>query len=540
MILRRTVLCWSMAALAIVESAHAYADVVQQEQGVLADGFTLYLVLIAVAFLGVSGYFYYQRGQERKRTEDILRRSRGRLISVLDNMPAMIAYWKNDLHNEFGNKVYKEWFGVSPKEMRGKHIREVIGEKLYALNLPYIQAVLQGEPQFFERIITDQNGKVRITQAAYIPDLDGDKVLGFFALVTDISKLKETEHALRQSNALLSNLAAEVPGLIYQFKMFPDGHSCFPYASEGIRDIYEVTPEEARDDSAKVFARLHPDDFYPFIAAIQDSAKTLLPWRFEFRVQLPRQGIRWRAGNAQPERLADGSILWHGFIADITDRKNAELIHMQQQEVQRNALVREVHHRIKNNLQGVLGLLDLHIHQHPETAEVIQAVIGKIKSVVVVFGLQGRQNENNILLSEVVSELCNAAGILSPTSIRPVVEIDSLATIRLEADKAVPIALVINELITNAIKHSRDSGSGEPIHIQLRTEPQCAILTIRNRSNGLPADFDLQQGTGIGTGLTLVNFMLPRECCELSIAFQDGAVTTLLRLCAPVTTIQLT
>jgi len=497
----------------------------------------IYLIPILVAVIGISGYFFYQRRSDRKKTDEIIRGSRRLLMSVLDNMPAMIAYWKSDLHNEFGNKVYEEWFGISPKEMRGKHMREVIGEQLFALNQPYLQAVLRGEPQFFERMITDQSGVVRSTQAAYIPDMDGDKVLGFFALVTDISKLKETEWALRQSNTLLTNLAAEVPGLIYQFKMFPDGHSCFPYASEGIRDIYEVSPEDAKEDSTKVFARLHPDDFYSVIASIQESARTLLPWRFEFRVQLPRQGMRWRAGNAQPEKLDDGSIIWHGFIADITERKNAELIQFQQMEAQRNALVREVHHRIKNNLQGILGLLSLHAYQYPETAQVIQAVIGKIKSVVVVFGLQGQRNENNILLGEVITELCNAADILSPDFLKPVLDLDPRSAICLDADKAVSIALVINELITNAIKHSEGGENPEPIHISLSIHEQCAVFTIRNKSRGLPSGFDLKTGTGIGTGLTLVNFMLPRESCELSVAFEQGTVTTRLKLCSAVTTI---
>lgn len=497
----------------------------------------IYLIPIAVILLSVSGYFFYQRRSERKKTEEIIKRSRRLLMSVLDNMPAMIAYWKSDLTNEFGNKVYEEWFGLTPKVMRGKHMREVIGEQLFALNQPYLQAVLRGEPQFFERVITDQSGVVRNTQAAYIPDMDGDTVQGFFALVTDVSKLKETERALRQSNALLTNLAAEVPGLIYQFMMFPDGRSSFPYASEGIRDIYEVTPDEAKEDSTKVFARLHPDDFYPVIASIQESARTLYPWRFEFRVQLPRQGVRWRAGNAMPEKLDDGSIIWHGFIADITERKNAELAQFNQMEVQRNALVREVHHRIKNSLQGVLGLLNLHIYQHPETAEVIHAAIGKINSVVVVFGLQGQKNENNILLGEIVTELCKAADILSPAFLQPVVEFDSRHTIRVEADKAVSIALVINELITNAIKHSDDGENHEPIRINLYVDKQCAILAMRNKSRGLPSGFNLKQGAGIGTGLTLVNFMLPRESCDLSIVFDHGSVTTTLRLCEPVTTI---
>ena len=130
--------------------------------------------------------------------------------------------------------------------------------------------------------------------------------------------------SLRQHTHLLDNLSRHVPGVIYQYRLFPDGRSCFPYASQGLWDIYEVTPEQAQDDASLVFARLHPQDIDSVSASIHVSAVTLQPWHHEYRVVLPAQGERWRQGDAQPELLADGSVLWHGFITDITERKRAE------------------------------------------------------------------------------------------------------------------------------------------------------------------------------------------------------------------------
>lgn len=123
---------------------------------------------------------------------------------------------------------------------------------------------------------------------------------------------------------LLARLAQQVPGVIYQYQLRPDGSSCFPFATEAIRDIYEVTPDEVRDDAAVVFTRLHPEDYDRVAESIATSARTLAPWQCEYRVILPRQGVRWRSGLARPLRLDDGSILWHGFITDVTDRKRAE------------------------------------------------------------------------------------------------------------------------------------------------------------------------------------------------------------------------
>lgn len=149
---------------------------------------------------------------------------------------------------------------------------------------------------------------------------------GFVLMCNDryVTQQKQAEEALQKSHNLLTKLSAQVPGTIYQFQLFPDGRMCFPYASQGIQQIYEVMPEQVRDNAAPVFLRIHPDDTAMMMESVQLSARTMQAWVMEYRVILPRQGLRWRLGQAQPERLPDGSILWHGFITDITDRALAQ------------------------------------------------------------------------------------------------------------------------------------------------------------------------------------------------------------------------
>src|SRR5512141_869073 len=100
----------------------------------------------------------------------------GRLLHALfDRLPAMIAYWDRDLRNVVANDAYIEWFGFTPSRMRGIHIREVLGEAVYALNLPYIQGALAGQEQLFDRTLVDTLGRTRHTQASYVPDVvDGE------------------------------------------------------------------------------------------------------------------------------------------------------------------------------------------------------------------------------------------------------------------------------------------------------------------------------------------------------------------------------
>jgi len=129
---------------------------------------------------------------------------------------------------------------------------------------------------------------------------------------------------LQKSHDLLSKLSDQVPGLIFQFKLDTNGHMSFPFASKALFDLYGATPEQVQRDASGVFSFQHPEDAAGVINSIQESAQTLKPWHHEYRVVLPDQGLCWRMGNARPEKQEDGSILWHGFITDITESKRVE------------------------------------------------------------------------------------------------------------------------------------------------------------------------------------------------------------------------
>jgi len=151
------------------------------------------------------------------------------------------------------------------------------------------------------------------------------EVLGVFAAARDITERKKVEEERAEVMSRLTKIANQVPGVVYQYRLRPDGTSCFPYASEGIREIYGVSPEEVCEDASKVFAVLHPADADGIVDSIKKSAQDLEPWHHEYRVLFGDGKMRWVLGNALPQREADGSTLWHGFITDITERKHADL-----------------------------------------------------------------------------------------------------------------------------------------------------------------------------------------------------------------------
>lgn len=118
----------------------------------------------------------------------------------------------------------------------------------------------------------------------------------------------------------LTRMAAQVPGVLYQYRLWPDGRSAFPYVTEGIRDIYGLSPADVREDGALVFKVLHPNDTDRVAASILESARTLETWHAEYRVNHPTRGLIHVEGRSQPEPLPDGSVLWHGLIMDVTER----------------------------------------------------------------------------------------------------------------------------------------------------------------------------------------------------------------------------
>ncbi|WP_321960655.1 diguanylate cyclase [Paraburkholderia sp. J7] len=150
------------------------------------------------------------------------------------------------------------------------------------------------------------------------------RALRMIGTTTDITSMREMAERLRESAALITNLTNEVPGLVFQRRQTSGGHALFSYASAGIAEIFEVTPAQAAHDTACIDALIHPDDLDAWRASFEQSAANLTPWHLEFRVLLPQQGLRWRQGDARPQRLANGTTVWHGFITEATERKRIE------------------------------------------------------------------------------------------------------------------------------------------------------------------------------------------------------------------------
>lgn len=205
---------------------------------------------------------------------------------------------------------------------------------------------------------------------------ENNEIIGATSMSRDITDRIVAEKAKQDALDRLTKIASRVPGVVYQYRLHADGKACFPYASEGIQSIYRVSPEEVMRDASKVFAVIHPDDLEAVAASIQESAQKLTPWKHEYRTKYGDGTIRTLLGDATPQKEEDGSILWHGYITDITERKKAE------------AALHESEERFKTMfMQAPMGIalidsLSGHIYEvNPRFAEIAGRTVEEIATI---------------------------------------------------------------------------------------------------------------------------------------------------------------
>lgn len=180
---------------------------------------------------------------------------------------------------------------------------------------------------FEHRIRRSDTGAVRwlAPHGRFLYDRFGAPVR-FVGVCLDVTDRKRAEQALRASEDRLYKIALSAPGLICSFRLAPDGTASFPYCGPRVEAFYGIASERLRDDAEPLFARIHPDDRGMVQQSISVSAQSLAPWSGEFRYCHPDKGEIWVEGHSQPVLEPEGSIIWHGYVHDVTERKRAESV----------------------------------------------------------------------------------------------------------------------------------------------------------------------------------------------------------------------
>ncbi len=215
--------------------------------------------------------------------------------------------------------------------------------------------------------------------------------------------------------------------------------------------------------------------------------------------------------------------------SDVTEQRAAEQSRLDAAIQQRELLVREVHHRIKNNLQGVAGLLQQNAARRPELATALHEAVSQVQAIAQVYGLQvGAAGP----LAAVPLARAIAGSVQRSFGRAIAVEVDGALPHLLPEAEAIPVALTINELLTNAVKHGDPAG-----------EPRCTLAAAGEHGEGLqitvsnpgtlPAGLDAARLRGGVSGLGLVRALLPRKGAALELRQDGGRVLARIVLSPP-------
>jgi len=182
------------------------------------------------------------------------------------------------------------------------------------------KAILQGRTNQVEMVFIAKNlTPVYVEGRISCKFDDQGKPVSISGIFQDITNQKEIEQS-----RLLVKLSQYIPGAIYQYLIKADGTSCFPFVSEGVQELLEVSASQIKEDSSLMFDRIYEEDYDNIMESIRNSYENLSIWENECRVVLPEKKLRWIRGVARPEKLVDGSVLWYGYLIDITERKQVE------------------------------------------------------------------------------------------------------------------------------------------------------------------------------------------------------------------------
>ncbi len=260
------------------------------------------------------------------------------LLALADMVPVMTAFLGRDLKYKFMNKALSDWFERPRRELIGKHMRDVLGEKAFAERKPLLKAALAGERQFFASTFDHPTRGLLAVQSEYVPWVNQatGKIEGIAIVVTDVSEQRSGEIALRESEERFRRIADSAPAMMWVTRL--------DRVREFVNDAYaefacgpDCSREEARTLDWR--ERIHPDDVDRIVAESIAGEASLQRFTLEGRYKRHDGEYRWLRSVSQPRFGADGEpIGFIGVATDITLAKEAELELRRQVEEQTAAL----------------------------------------------------------------------------------------------------------------------------------------------------------------------------------------------------------
>jgi PAS domain S-box-containing protein len=447
---------------------------------------------------------------------------------VLFERDMNIAYTSPSVAQQFGRDPLGENIASGTARVHPDDIALVEDARREALARP-------GVARHFTHRLDSREGHWLTVEASFTSFFDDPDIGALSYVARDVSARIEAEHLLRESEDRYRFLFELSPDPVFVHR-----DNLILFANDAAARLFGAGSAQAlvgRDVRALISPQDRP--------IVEKRIASLLSGEARFLAPLDQ---RYLALDGSPLLVeATGARIVIGdkpaimsVIRDNSQRRQAEEQRMAYAREQRDTLVREVHHRIKNHLQGLMGLLRRQSEQQPGLALPLREISAQIDAIAVVHGLQGKLPSGEVRLSDLKRDVAAFLSGLNRVALETVDEPKCRdCSWRVAEGEAVPLALILNEVITNAIRHDSSGKAGQPpqAHLKCACNAQRAVLSVAN-PGALPAGFDFAGGKGLGTGLSLIRSLLPPQGATCTLAASDGWVEARIELRPPVLSAQ--
>lgn len=474
--------------------------------------------------------------QEQARARESLLLQTDRTRAVLDSvLVGIVTVGANGI--EWMNRSARRMFGGELADFQGQPIAVVASpEPGHPLRRTDWLGVLdEGQAETFECKLVARDGReFWVVGNAVLTGSDAGQSQLTFALL-DIERRRQAENQIAQAQASLQRIIETAPLAIALF----DGRGL------QVLQLNQMLSAFARRPAAEIQGR--PPSLWlpgPEAAALSADLHQAVASREMVRRELhrdadPETGEPAREWDVRIVSLRDVGDRHEEQLllvaSDVTEQRAAEQARFEAAIAQREMLVKEVHHRIKNNLQGVAGLLQQNAQRHPEAAGALAEAVGQVHAIAQVHGLQVGMT-GPLRVRGVIEAIAQSVQRMFGRPIRCEVEGPAPHRFALTEADSIPIALTVNELLTNAIKHSTHHGDAGDVCCRLVCEDAAVRISVASASR-LPAGFSLAQVPPGISGLGLVRALLPRKGSAMTLEQQGEQVVAMLRLEPPAVTV---
>ncbi len=467
---------------------------------------------------------------KRKWAEAALHESERRWRETLENVELVAVGLDLEGRITFCNDFLLRLSGWSQAEVMGRNWFEVFVPLQPEVRAVFAESTKAASvPLHYENPLVTRQGELRWISwnNTMLRDANG-KVIGTISLGEDITERRQAEENLREAEARYRALVENIPAVVYidvLDQTDPARHRT-SYISPQITALLGYAPEEATQLPAAWPDWVHPDDRGQELAADRQHYLTGAPLAQEYRM-IRRDGrVVWVRDEAVILQDAEGRFQYsQGVLLDITERKQAEE-QLKESLHEKEVLLKEIHHRVKNNLQIISSLLNLQAKSitDSQVLGLLRDSQNRVKSMALVHEKLYRSSDlARIDFAEYVQSL-TAQLFRSYAHGSGAVELQThIEGLWLDVDTAVPCGLIINELVSNALKHAFSNGRAGQICVELvRNKTEQLTLRVSDDGAGFPADVDYRNTTSLG--LQLVNTLADQIGGTVELERRQGTV----------------